>query len=157
MLCALVIALAAPTANSVSEPPIKVGVNELIAHSQKYNGEAVSVTGYFVSSCEFCFSLWPDVRTARRSNTYQKRIAVGRVARHAHISDPPREFDGYVCVVGTFHYKHLWRKTVSDKKDSHMELVEANIGYGMSGFDDKEITNITEFRILGRRIPLGKW
>ncbi|PYI75592.1 MAG: hypothetical protein DMF01_07190 [Verrucomicrobia bacterium] len=157
LLCAVVIAFATPFANCAEEPPIKVDISQLIKHPKKYNGQRIEVTGYFVSSCEFCFSLWPDIRTARQSDTYQRRIAVGKAAPHVNIPNPPSEFDGYVHVVGTFRYKRLWRRQHPDKTDSHVEIVEANMGYGMGGLDDKELTKITEFRILSRRIPLGKW
>ncbi len=158
-ICGFAILIATSIANASSGAPLNVSLNELMAHPRSYNGKTVSVTAYFASSCEFCFSIWPDVRTARDLNSFHKRIAIGHAARGVRIAEPPRNFDGYVHVVGTFHYRYLWRREYvrHPRTDPERVVVEANVGYGGMGLDDKEITNIAEFRILGPRIPLGIW
>ncbi len=73
LACALVFVFLARTANSASEPPIKVDVNQLVKHPKKYSGKRVEVTGYWVTSCEHCSALYPSFDVEQRSPLTAKR------------------------------------------------------------------------------------
>src|SRR6184192_1781630 len=88
--CALVMAFAVPTANAVTEPPIKVDINQLIKHPKKYRGKRVEVTGYWVTSCEHCSALYPSFEAEQRSPLSGNWVYLGKFASNIQMPKPFR-------------------------------------------------------------------
>jgi len=155
--CAAAILTATSFANAASEMAIEVTVNQLLQNPKKFNGKRVELAAYFASSCEFCSDLFENVSVARKDP--HSSIAIGTAAPHAKLASLPRYFDGYVDIIGRFQHKHLWRTEHAVKSPSGPErsIVTANVGFGAYGLNANRITEISEFQILSRRIPLGRW
>jgi hypothetical protein len=147
-------------------PPISVSFRELIDHPAKYNGKRVSVDAYVVTSCTHCGEFWESVKAARDSRVHessvQNWIAIGRSVKPSLLDSWPRSRlalgrpkvpnDGFVFVSGTFR----WNDTslLVPKETDRVRWVRVG-GFGWMGNDDKTITDITEYRPIGKNIPAG--
>jgi hypothetical protein len=158
--CALLIAFAATDANSTSETPIKVDVNQLIKQPKKYNGKRVEVTGYWVTSCAHCSDLYPSFEAEQRSPLSGKCVYLGRFAPNIEmpdafrkrISKPYPEYDGYVRVVGKFEAVDTQKPKVVSRSDK-VERVIITQGFGWMGTESKQITQITKLEPIGPPLP----
>jgi hypothetical protein len=166
--------LIAPVAAAAS-PRISVSFRELVEHPAKYNGKRVSVRAYLVTSCEHCGEFWESVKAARDSRVHdspvQNWIAIGRLVKPTLMDIWPRSRlslvhpkvpnDGFVFVTGRFEYRPLTRRVLPQPKSKaplrpgevERQIIETTVGFGWMGIDDKQITDITEYRPLGPPIP----
>jgi hypothetical protein len=143
-LCALLMAFAVPTANAVSEPRIKVDINQLIKHPKKYNGKRVEVTGYWVTSCEHCSDLYPSFEAEQRSPLSGKWVYLGKFAPNIEMPDafrkrilkPYPNYDGYVRVTGKFEAVEIQKPKIVSRSDK-MERVIITQGFGWMGTESK--------------------
>src|SRR4029453_3422587 len=160
ILCAFLVAFAALTASSASEPPIKVDVRQLIKHPKKYNGRRVEVTAYWVTSCEHCSALYPSFEAEQRSPLSEKWVYLGRFSRNIELPNafrkrilkPYPHYDGYVRVVGKFEAVEMQTPRVVSRSDK-VERVIITHGFGWMGTESKQITEITKLEPIGSPLP----
>jgi hypothetical protein len=157
--------LIVPLAQAAS-PPISVSFRELVEHPAKYNGKRVSVRAYVVTSCTHCGEFWESVKAARDSRVHdgpvQDWIAIGRLVKPSLMDSWPRSRlalvhakvpnDGFVFVTGTFRLNDT--SLPAPKETDRARWVRVG-GFGWMGNDDKTITDITEYRPIGKNIPAG--
>ena len=153
-------AFAVPTANAVSEPPIKADINELIRHPKKYNGKRVEVTGYWVTSCEHCSDLYQSFEAEQRSPLSGEWVYLGKFAPNIEMSaafrkrilKPYPDYDGYVRVVGKFEAVEMQIPKVVSRSNK-MERMIITQGFGWMGTESKQITQITKLEPIGPPLP----
>jgi hypothetical protein len=152
--------LIAPLAQAA--PPISLSFHELVEHPAKYNGKRVSVRAYLVTSCEHCGEFFADVHCARHHRA-KHGVAIGRLVKASLMDSWPRNRiasvqyktpnDGFVQVTGTFRWNDTSRP-VPPSHDPQVERIGVG-GFGWMSIDDKTITDITEYRPVGKNIPSG--
>jgi hypothetical protein len=161
----IVALLMVPLAQAAS-PSISVPFRDLIEHRAKYNGKRVSVRAYIVTSCTHCGEFWESVKAARDSRVHdspmQNWIAIGTFAKPSLMDSWPRDRlasvnpkipnDGFVLVAGIFRWNDTSRPV--PKETDRVRWVRVG-GFGWMGDDDKTITDITEYRPIGKNIPAG--
>ena len=139
---------------------LSLSFHELVAHPAKYNGKRVSVRAFLVTSCEHCGEFYADAACARHHRD-RHRVAIGTLAKPSSMRRWPRSRlaaagipnDGFVMVEGTFRYNDITRP-VSPSRYPDVETIRVG-GFGWMGMDDKTITDMTEYRPLGKHIPAG--
>jgi hypothetical protein len=168
--------LIVPLAQAAS-PPISVSFRDLVEHPAKYNGKRVSVRAYIVTSCTHCGEFWESVKAARDSRVHdspvQNWIAIGRLVEPSLMDSWPRSRlasvhpkipnDGFVLVTGRFEYRPLTQRVLPQPKskapsqpaEMEHQIIETTVGFGWMGIDDKQITDITDYRPIGKNIPAG--
>jgi hypothetical protein len=156
-----------PAAEAASE----VEFNELVKHPQKYNSKRVSLRAYVVTSCTHCREFWASVQAAKkfgsRESKPQQCIAIGDLARGFKLpkwfSDKLRNqhYDGYVHVTGRFEYMPITSEILGrqpQRDGTERIIVQGTQAFDWGGIDDKQITDITEYRPTGPPIPAEqKW
>jgi hypothetical protein len=160
LVCALVFVFLATTANSANEPPIKVDVNQLVKHPKKYSGKRVEVTGYWVTSCEHCSTLYQSFNAEQRSPLSGNWVYLGKFAPNIQmpkpfrqrISKPHPDYDGYVRVVGRFEAVEVRPPKVVSRSDK-VERVIMTPGFGWMGTESRQITEITKLEPIGLPLP----
>jgi hypothetical protein len=158
-----------------ASPPVLLSFRELVDHPAKYNGKRVSIRAYIVTSCTHCGEFWESVKAARDSRVHdspvQNWIAIGRLVKPSLMDIWPRNRltlvhpkvpnDGFVFVTGRFDYRPLTRRVLPQPKskaplrpgEGERQIIETTVGFGWMSIDDKQITDITEYRPLGPPIP----
>jgi hypothetical protein len=160
LVCALVFVFLATTANSANEPPIKVDVNQLVKHPKKYSGKRVEVTGYWVTSCEHCSTLYQSFNAEQRSPLSGNWVYLGKFAPNIQmpkpfrqrISKPYPDYDGYVRVVGRFEAVEVRPPKVVSRSHK-VERVIMTPGFGWMGTESRQITEITKLEPIGLPLP----
>jgi hypothetical protein len=156
----LIAALLLARIAQASSPPISLSFHELVQHPAKYNGKRVSVRAYLVTSCEHCGDFFADVNCARHHRD-KHSVAIGRLAKTSLMDAWPRNRiatdhmpnDGFVFVTGTFRYNDTTRP-VPQSNAPHVRTIRVG-GFGWMNDTDKTITDITEYRPIGRNILAG--
>ena len=157
---ALFFVFLATTANSASEPPIKVDVKQLVKHPKKYMGKRVEVVGYWVTSCEHCSTLYPSFDAEQRSPLSGNWVYLGKFASNIQMPEPFRQriskpypdYDGYVRVVGRFEASEVRTPKVVSRSD-RVERVIITRGFGWMGTESRQITEITKLEPIGPPLP----
>jgi len=175
IVCAFAILVATSIVTAATEPPIKVGVSELVRHPKKYHGRRIEVTGYWVTSCAHCSDLYPSFEVEQKK-PYGTYVAIGdlRPAKmpfffRARLTSSLGDYDGYVRVVGTFRFTPVpdWvGKPISpqpkfqrispppNQSSSPSEATAERVAvWGWNGGPVKQIVDITDFHPVGRPIP----
>ena len=157
---ALVFVFLTRTANSATEPPIKVDVNQLVKHPKKYRGKRVEVAGYWVTSCEHCSALYPSFEAEQRSPLGGNWVYLGKFASNIQMPKPFRQriskaypdYDGYVRVVGRFEAVEVQTPKLVSRSDN-VERVIIAPGFGWMGTESRQITEITNLEPIGPPLP----
>lgn len=157
---ALVFGFLATTANSASEPPIKIDVNQLVKHSKKYSGKRVEVVGYWVTSCAHCSALYPSFDAEQQSPLSGDWVYLGKFASNIQmpksfrqrISKPYSDYDGYIRVVGRFEAIEVRTPKVVSRSDK-VERVIIKQGFGWMGTESRQLTEITKLEPVGSALP----
>jgi hypothetical protein len=132
--------------------PIDVSVQQLVATPQQYNGKRVSVSGYFDTvETHAC-----DLRATKKRPDDNRRLI--------NIEIPPgsepalkrltHDFTKLVRarIVGTFQYRYVGPlKETPVYGDPHVQkIVTMQTGFGWEGLWDKQITKISDFRVVAQ-------
>lgn len=143
---------------AASAKPVEVTVDQLVATPKQFTGKQVSVTGYFDTTVHHgC-----DLR-ARRSRPDDGRQYINIVVPKAAVPAVKHLTHNFTRVVrahivGTFQYRYVGPIAERDIKYDHplppgeveRKIVTMQLGFGWMGLWDKQITDITQFRVLTR-------
>jgi hypothetical protein len=132
--------------------PIDVSIHQLVATPQRYNGKRVSVSGYFDTvETHAC-----DLRATKRRPTDNAELISIHIppGSEAALQRLTYNFTKLVraLIVGTFQYRYVGpiKETVV-RGDPHVQkIVTMQTGFGWEGLWDKQITKISEFRVVVR-------
>ena len=97
---------------AADRPPLKVTVEQLLAHPQKYDRKRVDVTGYYTAGMEDS-QLWPSVRVAATGGRrmFEESVfidpSVYGPPPPRHIPHPDKLKNRMVRIIGTFHARRL--------------------------------------------------
>ena len=119
-----------------SQPEVvQVGVQQLIANPDKFNGKSISATGYYVPEHHGAY-------LASNPKGEAGALGIHLDFRHTSLSSErlKRVQYGYVRVLGTFEYRNTQMRI---SKDGTIGTVAA--GFGWMNVYDKQITNIIVF------------
>jgi hypothetical protein len=140
----------AVSAAAADSKPIAVSIQQLAATPQQFNGKRVSVTGYFdTTETHAC-----DLRATRKrpnDNTHLINIEIPRASESA-LKRLTHNFTKIVRarVVGTLQYTYVGavkeRPVYGDP--IVQKIVTMQTGYGWEGLWDKQITEISDFRVF---------
>lgn len=149
LMAAWLVAASSPVANS---EPIDVSIQQLVATPQQYNGKRVSVSGYFdTTETHAC-----DLRATKRRPTDSAGLININIppGSEAALQRLTHNFTRLVRarIVGTFHYRYLGSiKKTEVHGDPHVQkIVTMQNGFGWEGLWDKQLTNISDFRVVAR-------
>jgi len=130
--------------------PVEVAVDQLVSAPKQFDGKRVSVTGYFDTTVHHGCDLRAHKRRPEEGRQYINIVVPERslpeVKRLTH------NFTKVVRahIVGTFQYRYVG--TVGKERpvpgDPNVKIVYFQSGFGWMGLWDKQITNITDFRVL---------
>jgi hypothetical protein len=143
--------LVASSAAADSEP-IDVSIQQLVGTPQQYNGKRVSVSGYFdTTETHAC-----DLRATKRRTTDNARLIniVIPPGSEAALQRLTHNFTKLVRarIVGTFQYRCVGPiKETPVHGDPHVQkIVTMQTGFGWEGLWNKQITKISDFRVVAR-------
>ncbi len=124
-----------------------VTVEQLFDRPNQFDGKQVSVVGYYVYEYEhenLCASPQEDIQEhLLPDGVFARRIWVSPGWRRSG-----RLKDHYVRVVGIFHYRPQFRRTMEKRQDgSEFESIFPQ-GYGHMGLWPAEISEVSSFRPL---------
>jgi hypothetical protein len=130
--------------------PVEVTVDQLVSTPKQFNGKNVSVTGYFDTTVHHGCDLRAHKRRPDDGRQYINIVvpeqSVPEVKRLTH------NFTRVVRahIVGTFQYRYVGPvgKERPVPSDPNVKIRYFQSGFGWMGNWDKQITNITEFRII---------
>jgi hypothetical protein len=139
--------------SAVADPkPIDVSIQQLVATPQRYNGERVSVSGYFDTvETHAC-----DLRATRRRPTDNAGLISIDMppGSEAALQRLTHTFTEVVRarIVGTFQYRYVGPiKETAVHGDPHVQkIVTMQTGFGWESLWDKQITKISDFRVVVR-------
>jgi len=130
--------------------PVEVAVNQLVSAPNQFNGKTVSVTGYFDTTVHHgC-----DLRSHKR-RPYDGRQFINIVVPEQSLLEVKRVTHNFTRVVrahfvGTFQYRYVGfvGKERPVPGDPTVKIRHFQSGFGWMGIWDKQITNITQFRVI---------
>ena len=146
----LLLLLLANTLAAATSKPLHVTVDQLIAAPKQFNGKRVSVTGYFDTTVHHGCDLRPRRKLSddprQRVNIVVPESAVPTVKSLTH--DFTRVVRAHI--VGTFQYRYVGpiKETPVHGDPNVQKIVTMQTGFGWEGLWDKQITNISDFRIF---------
>lgn len=146
-LLSLVVAI---TSTAATSKPLDVTVDQLVAAPEQFNGKLVSVAGYLDTTvhhgCDLRMRQKPSDDPRQRINVVVPESAVPAVKRLTH--DFRRVVRAYI--VGTFRYRYVGpiKETPVHGDPNVRKIVTIQTGFGWEGLWDKQVTNISDFRIL---------
>jgi hypothetical protein len=130
--------------------PVEVTVDQLVSSPKQFNGKDISVTGYFDTTVHHGCDLRAQKRRPDDGRQYINIVvpeqSLPEVKRLTH------NFTRVVRarVVGTFQYRYVGfvgkERPVSG--DPNVKIRQFQSGFGWMGNWDKQITNITELRVI---------
>jgi hypothetical protein len=144
--------LVAASSAVADSKPIDVSVQQLVATPQQFNGKRVSVSGYFDTvETHAC-----DLRATKKRPTDNRQLISIEIppGSEAALQRLTHNFTKVVRarVVGTFHYRYVGPlKETPVRGDLYVQkIVIMQAGFGWEGLWDKQITKISDFRVVAR-------
>jgi hypothetical protein len=141
---------------AAASTPLEVTVDQLVAIPKQFNGKRVSVTGYF----DLTVHHGCDLR-ARKTRPDDNRQTINVVVPDASVPALQRLTHNFTRlvrahIVGTFQYRYVGpvgEKPIKYDRplapgEVERKIVIMQVGFGWMGLWDKQITDITEFRVL---------
>jgi hypothetical protein len=149
LAAALILAASAALGDS---KPIEVSIQQLVATPLRFNGKRVAVTGYFDTvETHAC-----DLRATKKRPDDNRQL-INIVIPRGSESTLQRLTQNFTRVVrariiGTFQYTYVGPiKETSVYGDPHVQkIVTMQTGFGWGGLYDKQIANISGFRVFAR-------
>jgi hypothetical protein len=130
-------------------------VSELLKRGAELNGKRIAVIGYYVAELENS-SIYDSPDDWKHHYDEQHLLPDGVFSRHIWVDSGWRDVarltnrltHRYVRIIGTFHYRPEFRRTIEKRDDGReFESIDTR-GYGHMGLSPAEIANVTFFRPL---------
>jgi hypothetical protein len=140
------------TSAAATSTLLDVTIDRLVAAPEGFNGKRVSVSGYFDTTVHHgC-----DLR-ARRKRSYDPKQYINVVVPDSALPAVKRLTHDFTRVVrahivGTFQYRYVGPiKETPVNGDPHVQKIRTiQTGFGWMGLWDKQIKEVTDFRILAQ-------
>jgi hypothetical protein len=140
------------TSAAATSKLLDVSIDQLVAAPERFNGKRVSVSGYFDTTVHHgC-----DLR-ARRKRSDDPKQYINIVVPESAVPTTKGLTHDFIRVVrahivGTFQYRYVGPiKQTPVNGDPYVEkIVTIQTGFGWMGLWDKQITDVTDFRILAQ-------